>query len=77
MPRWLLQSDWAESVLDIVRAECVVGAGYPYAIETADALAVITQQDRQRFYALWQQFMQKEGIPLTQARKAGSKLGRR
>ncbi len=27
--------------LDIVRAECVVGTGYPYAIETADALAVI------------------------------------
>ena len=63
--------------MDVVRAECVVGTGYPYAIETADAVAVITQQDRQRFYALWQQFMQKENIEFTQARKAGSKVGRR
>ena len=77
MPRWLLESDMAEPVMDVVRAECVVGAGYPYAVETADAVAVITQQDRQRFYALLQQFMEKEGIPLTMARKAGSKLGRR
>ena len=76
-PRWLLESDMAELVMDVVRAECVVGAGYPYAVETADAVAVITQRDRQRFYALLQQFMEKEGIPLTMARKAGSKLGRR
>jgi hypothetical protein len=77
MPRWLLESETLESALDVVRAECVVGAGYPYAVETADAVAIITQQDRQRFYALWQQFMEREGIPLTLARKAGSKLGRR
>lgn len=77
MPRWLLESEMAEPVMDVVRAECVVGAGYPYAVETADAVAVITQQDRQRFYALLQQFVEKEGIPLTLARKAGSKLGRR
>jgi len=63
--------------MDLVRAECVVGAGYPYAVETADAAAVITQQDRQRFYALFQQFVESQGIPLTLARKAASKLGRR
>lgn len=77
LPRWLLESEMAEAVMDVVRAECVVGAGYPYAVETADAVAVITQQDRQRFYAAWQQFLEKEGIPFTMARKAGSKLGRR
>lgn len=77
LPRWVLEGDLAESVMDVVRAQCVVGSGYPYVVETADAVAVITQQDRQRFYALWQQFMEKEGIPLTMARKAGSKLGRR
>ena len=31
-----------ERVVDVVRAECVAGTGYPYAMETADALAVIT-----------------------------------
>jgi len=77
MPLWVFEAGLAESVLDVVRAECVVGAGYPYAVETADATAVITLQDRQRFYALWQQFVEKEGLPLTIARKAGSKQGRR
>ncbi len=77
LPRWLLESGLADSVMDVVRGECVVGAGYPYAVETADAAAVITQQDRQRFYALFQQFVEGQGIPLTLARKAASKQGRR
>jgi hypothetical protein len=77
IPRWLVEIGPVEAVMDIVRAECVVGAGYPYAVETADAVAVLTQQDRQRFYALWQQFLAGENVTLTQARKAGSKLGRR
>ena len=75
--RWLAERGPVEAVIDIVRAECVVGAGYPYAVETADAVAVLSQQDRQRFYALWQQFLAGENVTLTQARKAGSKLGRR
>ncbi len=77
MPRWLLEEGLAETVLDVVRAECVIGAGYPYAVETADATAVITMQDRERFYALWQSFMESEGVQMTRARKAVSKLGRR
>jgi len=56
----------------------VVGAnGYPYAIETADAVAVISQEDRQRFYALFQRWGEDKGLPITQARKALSKLARR
>ncbi len=77
MPRWLLDSGRAEEILDLVRAECVVGNGYPYAVETADAVAVISQQDRQRFYALYQQFIQQEGAAMQQTRKALSKQGRR
>jgi hypothetical protein len=77
MPAWLLESGQAEAIVDRVRAECVVGSGYPYAIETADAVAVIGHQDRQRFYALFQQFLASEGIQLTYARKAASKESRR
>ena len=77
MPRWILDAGLAESVLDRVRAESVVGNGYPYAIETADAVAVITAQDRERFYAIFQQFAQREGMPLSIARKAVSKIQRR
>ena len=77
VPRWLLEEGELEWVLDIVRAECVIGNGYPYAIETADAVAVITAQDRQRFYAAFQRFAAREGLPLHFSRKAGSKRGRR
>lgn len=76
-PRWLLEEDWLEQVLDVVRAECVIGNGYPYALETADAVAVITVQDRERFYAALQLFASQEGFPLRFRRKTGSKLGRR
>jgi hypothetical protein len=77
LPRWLVEEGRAEEVIDLVRAECVVGVGYPYAIETADALAVISQQDRQRFYALFEQFAQRSNIAFTRARKASSKQNRR
>ena len=77
VPRWIVEEGRADEVVDLVRAECVVGMGYPYAIETADALAVISMQDRQRFYALLEQFAQRAGLSLTRARKAASKRARR
>lgn len=77
IPEWVLQAGLVDSVLDIVRAECVVGAGYPYAVETADALAVITLQDRERFYRLFQDYLVELQIPLRYTRKAYSKRLRR
>lgn len=76
-PRWLFESSEHERVLDIVRAECVVGTGYPYALETADVTAVLTAQDRDYFYALFQQFAEREELPLRFSRKAVSKRQRR
>lgn len=77
LPKWLVDGGAAEQVLDIVRAECIVGTGYPYAIETADALAVISAADRQRFYALFQRFADRSGLDFRQTRKAASKQQRR
>lgn len=77
LPRWLVEQGRAERALDLLRAECVVGLGYPYAIETADALAVITMQDRERFYGLVQAHLAQQGVPLRYARKAASKRVRR
>lgn len=76
-PRWLFDTGQLEHVLDRIRAECVVANGYPYAIETADAVAVITAQDRERFYRILQEFLRREGIPLTVSRKLRSKRARR
>jgi hypothetical protein len=77
MPHWIIEEGLAEDILDLVRAECVVGGGYPYAAETADALAVISHADRQRFYSLFEQFAHQSGLELVQARKASSKNARR
>lgn len=77
LPRWVLDAGELDWVLDIVRAECIVGTGYPYASETADAVAVITQEDRDRFYRLFQEFAEKQGVPLRLSRKSTSKRGRR
>lgn len=77
LPRWLLEEGGLDHVLDVVRAECVVGNGYPYAVETADAVAVITMQDRERFHRVFQEFAEKEALPLRFSQKASSKRGRR
>jgi hypothetical protein len=76
-PRWLLDAGLLDDVLDVVRAEVVAGNGYPYSIEAADAAAVISAADRAQFYALFQQFAEREGLPFTFSRKALSKTRRR
>ena len=76
-PRWMLDDDIYEWALDVVRAECVVGVGYPYPLETADATAVLTMADRERFQRMFQQFAEREEIPLRFSRKSMSKRGRR
>lgn len=77
LPRWLFDGGQAEAIVDRVRAECVVGNGYPYVIETADAVAVLKQADRDHFYALFQHFAEKQGLPFHASRKRASKQARR
>ncbi len=77
IPRWAVDKGLTEEIVECVRGECVVGNGYPYAIETADAVAVITAEDRLRFYGLFEQFAEKNGIRLRVASKIQSKLRRR
>ncbi|HEX6542492.1 MAG TPA: DNA double-strand break repair nuclease NurA [Ktedonobacterales bacterium] len=76
-PAWLLEDGQLDQILDILRAEIIIGQGYPYSIEAADAVAVITAEDRARFYALFQQFAEREGLAFTFSRKALSKSRRR
>lgn len=77
LPAWVLKRGLHDWVFDIIRAECVVGTGYPYTLESADAVAVLTSQDRERFLALFQKFAQDEGLPLWFGKKMISKRGRR
>ena len=76
-PRWMLDDGILEPVLDAVRAEVIAGQGYPYAIEAADAVAVITMQDRAEFYGVFQNFMERQGVKFTFSTKSVSKSRRR
>jgi hypothetical protein len=76
-PRWMLDDGLLEPVMDAVRAEIIAGNGYPYAIETADAVAVISMQDRQEFYGQFQEFMLRQGMKFTFSTKSISKGRRR
>src|SRR2546425_8375846 len=77
-PRWMIDDGVLEPVLDVVRAEVIAGGyGYPYAIETADGVSVITAQDRLEFYAQFQEFIERQGLKFTFSTKAASKSRRR
>ncbi|MDT5159285.1 MAG: hypothetical protein QOH51_3642 [Acidobacteriota bacterium] len=77
IPAWIHEAGLVEEVLDAVRAECVVGNGYPYAIETADEAAVMTARDRQQFLRVVQDFAAEHSLDFRISRKAQSKGRRR
>ncbi|MDX6693853.1 MAG: hypothetical protein QOF02_1456 [Blastocatellia bacterium] len=77
VPSWVYEAGLLDDVVDAVRGECVSGLGYPYAIETADAAAVITSRDREQFLRLIQEFAEKESFAFRVSRKAASKVRRR
>ena len=77
MPRWMHEAGITGQVLNWVRAETIVGGGYPYAIETADQVAVLQTNDRQIFFRILQDWASREELPLRWSRKMMSKIRRR
>lgn len=77
IPRWVYAQGLLEEVIDLVRAEVIVGNGYPYALETADAAAVLSGRDREAFYLIFQRFAEEQGIRLRVSPKTASKARRR
>jgi hypothetical protein len=77
VPCWVYEQGLLDEVVDLVRAEVIVGNGYPYALETADATAVLTGRDREAFYVILQRFAEEQGIKLRVSPKAASKARRR
>jgi hypothetical protein len=77
VPVWIYEAGLLDDVLDAVRAECVSGLGYPYAIEAADEAAYISGRDREQFLRAIQDFAEKASLPFSVSRKATSKVRRR
>src|SRR5919205_1375200 len=62
IPAWVYDAGLLDEVVDAVRAECVVGNGYPYALETADEAAYISGRDRAQFMRALQEFAEREQV---------------
>nr|HQU82428.1 DNA double-strand break repair nuclease NurA [Pyrinomonadaceae bacterium] len=77
IPSWVYEDNLLGEVLDTIRAECVIGLGYPYALETADQTAVITMRDREVFLRALQDFANREKLNFSVSRKNASKGRRR
>ncbi|MGB3672528.1 MAG: DNA double-strand break repair nuclease NurA [Phormidesmis sp.] len=77
LPKWIWEAGRAETVINQVRAEVIVGNGYPYAIETADQTAVLQSRDRQIFYRILQDWAAQEQLQLSLSQKMMSKARRR
>lgn len=76
-PRWVLEAGLLDRTIDTIRAEAVVGSGYPYALETADATAVLSTEDRMGFYRMFHQFADASGLSASLPAKSTSKGRRR
>ncbi len=76
-PAWIYEDGSLDEVIDVVRAECVVGLGYPYSLETADQAAVISTRDREVFFRALQELTTREKLDFSVARKDASKQRRR
>ncbi|CAN5346636.1 DNA double-strand break repair nuclease NurA [soil metagenome] len=77
IPAWIYEEGLLTEVLDTVRAECVIGLGYPYPLETADQTAVITFRDREVFLQALQGFAKENNLNFRVSRKSASKGRRR
>lgn len=77
-PLWLFENrDLFEKTLNIVRAEIIIGNGYIYSIESADASAVISNNDRRQFYKIFSDFAYKNDLQVSVSQKSVSKTKRR
>ena len=77
IPAWIYEDGLVDEVVDTARAECVIGLGYPYPLEAADATAVIGTAERDSFLRALQEFAKKNNLPFSVSRKAASKGRRR
>ena len=73
IPAWVYEDGLLDELIDIVRAECVIGRGYPYAAETADQAAVISSADRDIFLRAFQELAALEKLGFSVSRKVASK----
>ncbi|MHA1383308.1 MAG: DNA double-strand break repair nuclease NurA, partial [Candidatus Helarchaeota archaeon] len=77
-PTWVLKySDLKNKMFNVIIAQSIVGNGYPYMIESCHEYCVIHNEDREKFYRLFQKFSEKENLNLKISTKYKRKKLRR
>lgn len=77
IPLWVWNEGLLDQVIDLIRAEVIVGNGYPYALQSADAAVAISSRDRDHFYAIVSRFAAQHGHGHWASAKIVSKTRRR
>ena len=77
IPTWIYEEGLLDEIINVIRAECVIGLGYPYVLETADVTAVISNKDRQIFIGALQKFSEDNNLNFSFPQKGSSKNRRR
>ncbi|MEM1007580.1 MAG: DNA double-strand break repair nuclease NurA [Myxococcota bacterium] len=76
-PWWMVEVGVLERAFDVLRAELIVGNGYPYALETADQLAWFSPLDRRTFQRWIGAFLAHQSVKIERSNKLNSKARRR
>ena len=77
IPKWVHEEEMVDEVLSTVRAQAAVGRGFPEILSAADADAVISNTDRDRFLEIMQTFSEANDIDIRWVDKALNKRRRR
>nr|MDO8086555.1 DNA double-strand break repair nuclease NurA [Candidatus Sigynarchaeum springense]MDO8116769.1 DNA double-strand break repair nuclease NurA [Candidatus Sigynarchaeota archaeon] len=76
-PSWCLdQPGLVDQIATVVLAECFAGAGYPHSVDQAHHACVIQNEDREKFYRLFQHFAMENRLVFKIKNKARSKRRR-
>ena len=77
MPKWIQEQGMVDEVLSTVRAQAGVGRGFPEILSAADADAVLSNKDRDRFLEVVQKFSEANDVDIRWVDKALNKRRRR
>jgi hypothetical protein len=59
-PKWLIEAGILEEMMDVVRAECILGLGFPKILAAAYALATITPEEDSLFKAILDELIEED-----------------
>lgn len=76
-PKWMIEERVLNEVMDIIRAETIIGNGYPYSLDSAHDEAILKMRDKDVLISLLQKFAKDHNLKFHFSIKALKKRKRR